>query len=39
MDALTGIGNRRVFYTRAESELARCRRKGTPLSLVHCGGD
>jgi diguanylate cyclase (GGDEF)-like protein len=34
LDALTGIGNRRVFYTRAESELARCRRKGTPLSLL-----
>jgi diguanylate cyclase (GGDEF)-like protein len=34
LDALTGIGNRRVFYTRAESELARYRRKGTPLSLL-----
>lgn len=34
MDALTGIGNRRVFYTRAESELARCRRKDTPLSVL-----
>ncbi|MCZ7655097.1 MAG: GGDEF domain-containing protein [Rhodocyclaceae bacterium] len=34
LDALTGIGNRRVFYTRAEAELARCRRKSTPLSLL-----
>ncbi|MBK6631672.1 MAG: GGDEF domain-containing protein [Betaproteobacteria bacterium] len=34
LDALTGIGNRRVFYTRAEAELARCRRKNTPLSLL-----
>lgn len=34
LDSLTGIGNRRVFYARAESELARCRRKGTPLSLL-----
>lgn len=34
LDALTGIGNRRAFYTRAESELARCRRKGMPLSLL-----
>ena len=33
-DALTGIGNRRVFYARAESELSRCRRKGTPLSVL-----
>ncbi len=33
-DALTGIGNRRVFYTRAEAELARCRRKGMPLSTL-----
>ncbi|MEZ5614301.1 MAG: GGDEF domain-containing protein [Rhodocyclaceae bacterium] len=34
LDALTGIGNRRVFYSHAESEMARCRRKGTPLSLL-----
>jgi len=34
LDALTGIGNRRVFYSRAESELARCRRKGSPLSIL-----
>lgn len=34
LDALTGIGNRRVFYARAETELARCRRKGTPLSVL-----
>jgi len=34
LDALTGIGNRRVFYTRADSEMARCRRKGTPLSVL-----
>ena len=34
LDALTGIGNRRVFYARAEAELARCRRKNMPLSLL-----
>lgn len=34
LDALTGIGNRRVFYARAEVELARCRRKGFPLSVL-----
>ena len=34
IDALTGIGNRRVFYSRAEAELARCRRKNLPLSLL-----
>lgn len=34
LDALTGIGNRRVFYARAEAELARCRRKNIPLSLL-----
>lgn len=34
LDPLTGIGNRRVFYTRAESEIARQRRKGTPLSIL-----
>ena len=34
LDALTGIGNRRVFYARAEIELARCRRKGLPLSVL-----
>jgi len=34
LDALTGIGNRRVFYQRAEAELSRCRRKGAPLSVL-----
>ncbi|CAG0930595.1 MAG: hypothetical protein EFKGCFLK_02225 [Rhodocyclaceae bacterium] len=34
LDELTGIGNRRVFYSRAEAELARCRRRNTPLSLL-----
>jgi diguanylate cyclase (GGDEF)-like protein len=34
LDALTGIGNRRVYYTRAEAELSRCLRKGIPLSLL-----
>ena len=34
LDELTGIGNRRIFYARTEAELARCRRKGTPLSLL-----
>ncbi len=34
LDALTGIGNRRVFYARAEAELARCRRKNIPLSVL-----
>lgn len=34
IDPLTGIGNRRVFYARAEVELARCRRKGSPLSIL-----
>lgn len=33
-DSLTGIANRRSFYDRAESEFARSRRHGTPLSLV-----
>jgi len=34
LDELTGIGNRRIFYARTEAELARCRRKGTPLSVL-----
>lgn len=34
LDSLTGIGNRRVFYTRAEAELSRCLRKGIPLSVL-----
>jgi diguanylate cyclase (GGDEF)-like protein len=34
LDALTGIGNRRVFYGRAESELSRGLRKDTPLSVL-----
>lgn len=34
LDALTGIGNRRVFYTRAEAELSRCLRKAMPLSVL-----
>ncbi|MBS0382536.1 MAG: diguanylate cyclase [Proteobacteria bacterium] len=33
-DSLTGIANRRSFHARAESEFARSRRHGTPLSLV-----
>jgi diguanylate cyclase (GGDEF)-like protein len=34
LDELTGIGNRRIFYGRAEAELARCRRRNTPLSVL-----
>ncbi len=34
LDALTGIGNRRAFYAHAEPELARCRRKEAPLSVL-----
>ena len=34
LDSLTGIGNRRVFYARAELELARRRRKNSPLSVL-----
>ena len=33
-DSLTGVANRRSFQERAESEFARSRRHGTPLSLV-----
>lgn len=33
-DALTGISNRRYFITRAEAEIARARRQGTPLALL-----
>ncbi len=33
-DSLTGLANRRSFQERAESEFARSRRHGTPLSLV-----
>lgn len=34
LDELTGIGNRRIFYSRGEAELARCRRRNTPLSVL-----
>jgi diguanylate cyclase (GGDEF)-like protein len=33
-DVLTGLLNRRVLFERMETELARCRRYGTPLSVV-----
>ena len=33
-DGLTGLTNRRAFDTALESELARCRRSGEPLSLL-----
>ncbi len=33
-DSLTGIANRRSFFERAETEFARSRRRGTPLSLL-----
>ena len=33
-DPLTGIGNRRHFQARAESEMERARRHGSPLSLL-----
>ena len=33
-DALTGLGNRRVFDDRLEGESARVRRYGTPLALL-----
>jgi len=33
-DVLTGLANRRVLFERLDSELARSRRHGTPLSLV-----
>lgn len=33
-DSLTGLANRRSFQERAESEFARSRRHGMPLSLV-----
>lgn len=34
LDPLTGLGNRRDFFERAEREVARCRRFGAPLSLM-----
>nr|WP_026331164.1 GGDEF domain-containing protein [Thioalkalivibrio sp. ALMg13-2] len=33
-DPLTGVGNRRHFQARAESEMERARRHGSPLSLL-----
>ena len=33
-DGLTGLTNRRAFDTALETELARCRRSGEPLSLL-----
>lgn len=33
-DSLTGIANRRSFFEHAESEFARSRRHGLPLSLI-----
>jgi diguanylate cyclase (GGDEF)-like protein len=33
-DVLTGLVNRRVLFERLDSELARCRRYGTPLAMV-----
>lgn len=33
-DSLTGVGNRRFFDRRLREEVSRCRRYGTPLSLV-----
>ena len=33
-DVLTGLVNRRTLFERLDAELARCRRYGTPLSMV-----
>ena len=33
-DSLTGCANRRYFFELAESEYARCRRHGSPLSMI-----
>lgn len=33
-DALTGLPNRRAFFERAEAEMRRQQRHGTPLSLI-----
>ncbi|MCR9255428.1 MAG: GGDEF domain-containing protein [Alphaproteobacteria bacterium] len=33
-DPLTGLANRRLFFSRAEAEVERCKRYGRPLSVV-----
>jgi diguanylate cyclase (GGDEF)-like protein len=38
-DGLTGIPNRRAFVHRAEAQLARMRRTGTPLTVVYLDVD
>jgi len=34
-DFLTGVENRKAFYERAEAELNRCRRYGTPFTVAY----
>ncbi|SES99868.1 GGDEF domain-containing protein [Anaerobranca gottschalkii] len=38
-DPLTGLANRRHFDQQLELEIERCKRKGTPLSLLVCDID
>ncbi|NJP07128.1 MAG: GGDEF domain-containing protein [Chloroflexaceae bacterium] len=38
-DSLTGIANSRAFFTGANRELARCRRKQQPLTLLYLDCD
>jgi diguanylate cyclase (GGDEF)-like protein len=38
-DFLTGVGNRKAFYERAEIELDRCRRYGRPFTVAYLDCD
>jgi diguanylate cyclase (GGDEF)-like protein len=38
-DFLTGVGNRKAFYERAEMEMDRCRRYGRPFTIAYMDCD